>query len=65
MKVIERYDCSGCGDVDTSKKVAVSADGTIVGLSGRVLRVIPLESLSQANAHANIYFYWRICYGSN
>ncbi|KAL1392834.1 hypothetical protein pipiens_012189 [Culex pipiens pipiens] len=39
VKVIERFDCSGCGDVDTSKVVTASADGTIVGLSGRVLRL--------------------------
>lgn len=37
--MIERFDCSGCGDVDTSKVVTASADGTIVGLSGRVLRL--------------------------
>ncbi|XP_055608253.1 tripeptidyl-peptidase 2 isoform X1 [Uranotaenia lowii] len=38
-KVIERFDCSGCGDVDTSKLVTAQSDGTIVGLSGRVLRL--------------------------
>lgn len=38
-KVIERFDCSGCGDVDISKKVTASADGTILGLSGRTLKV--------------------------
>ncbi|XP_058459815.1 tripeptidyl-peptidase 2 [Malaya genurostris] len=39
VKVIERYDCSGCGDVDTGKVVTPAPDGTIVGLSGRVLRL--------------------------
>ncbi|XP_053683189.1 tripeptidyl-peptidase 2 [Sabethes cyaneus] len=39
VKVIERFDCSGCGDVDTSKIVTAAPDGTIVGLSGRVLRL--------------------------
>lgn len=39
VKVVERYDCSGCGDVDTSKQVTAAPDGTIVGLSGRVLRL--------------------------
>lgn len=37
-KVIERFDCSGCGDVDTTKKVTAT-DGIIIGLSGRQLRV--------------------------
>lgn len=39
MKVVERFDCSGCGDVDTSKIVTAGPDGTIVALSGRVLRL--------------------------
>ncbi|XP_052893110.1 tripeptidyl-peptidase 2 [Anopheles moucheti] len=39
VKVIERYDCSGCGDVDTSKTVTASQDGTITGLSGRKLQL--------------------------
>lgn len=39
VKIIERFDCSGCGDVDTSKKVQVSGDGTIQGVSGRTLKV--------------------------
>uniref|UniRef100_A0A8W7PUW9 Tripeptidyl-peptidase 2 n=2 Tax=gambiae species complex TaxID=44542 RepID=A0A8W7PUW9_ANOCL len=39
VKVIERFDCSGCGDVDTSKTVTASPDGTIVGLSGRKLHL--------------------------
>lgn len=38
-KVIERFDCSGCGDVDTSKKVTASPDGTIIGVSGREIKV--------------------------
>ncbi|KFB50300.1 AGAP004870-PA-like protein [Anopheles sinensis] len=39
VKVVERYDCSGCGDVDTSKTVTAAEDGTIPGLSGRKLRL--------------------------
>lgn len=39
MKVIERFDCSGCGDVDTSKVVTAGSEETIVGLSGRTLRL--------------------------
>lgn len=39
VKVVERFDCSGCGDVDTSKLVSAAPDGTILGLSGRVLRL--------------------------
>ena len=38
VKVIERYDCSGAGDVETSK-VVKSTDDTIVGLSGRTLKL--------------------------
>jgi hypothetical protein len=37
-KVIERFDCSGAGDVDTSTVVQVK-DGEIQGLSGRKLKV--------------------------
>lgn len=37
-KVIERFDCSGAGDVDTSK-VVQATDGFITGLSGRRLKV--------------------------
>ncbi|KAJ9587783.1 hypothetical protein L9F63_018809, partial [Diploptera punctata] len=37
-KVIERYDCSGAGDVDTSTVVQVK-DGDIQGLSGRKLKI--------------------------
>lgn len=38
-KVIERFDCTGAGDVDMTRKVTASSDGTIVGLSGRTLKV--------------------------
>ena len=37
-KVIERYDCSGAGDVDTSA-VVKAADGEIQGLTQRKLKV--------------------------
>lgn len=39
-KVIERYDCSGCGDVSTSTIVTATSD-TITGLSGRTLKLSP------------------------
>ncbi|XP_067010836.2 tripeptidyl-peptidase 2 [Anabrus simplex] len=37
-KVIERYDCSGAGDIDTST-VVQAKDGELQGLSGRKLKV--------------------------
>lgn len=37
-KVIERFDCTGSGDVDTSA-VVQAKDGEIQGLSGRTLKV--------------------------
>ncbi|KAG7205321.1 hypothetical protein KM043_007323 [Ampulex compressa] len=37
-KIIERYDCSGAGDVDTSK-VTQAPDGYIIGITGRKLKV--------------------------
>lgn len=36
-KIIERVDCSGAGDVDTSK-VVQAPDGYILGLTGRKLK---------------------------
>ncbi|KAL4702481.1 hypothetical protein ACJJTC_016431 [Scirpophaga incertulas] len=38
-KVIERFDCSGCGDVDTSTVIKKLEDGCITGLTGRKLKV--------------------------
>ncbi|XP_055627054.1 tripeptidyl-peptidase 2 isoform X2 [Toxorhynchites rutilus septentrionalis] len=49
VKVIERYDCSGCGDVDTSKVVTASPEETIVGLSGRTLRLSSAMKAKNAN----------------
>lgn len=37
-KVIERFDCSGCGDISTSTVVTATSD-TITGLSGRTLKL--------------------------
>ncbi|XP_026317866.1 tripeptidyl-peptidase 2 isoform X2 [Hyposmocoma kahamanoa] len=37
-KLIERIDCSGCGDVDTSA-VRKAVDGCITGLTGRKLKI--------------------------
>ncbi|XP_037944687.1 tripeptidyl-peptidase 2 isoform X2 [Teleopsis dalmanni] len=39
VKVIERYDCTGCGDLDTATKVTADEKGYIVGLSGRKLKL--------------------------
>lgn len=39
-KIIERFDCSGAGDVDTSK-IAQAPDGYIIGITGRKLKVPP------------------------
>lgn len=44
--MIERFDCSGCGDVVTDKLVTASDDNTITGLSGRKLT---LSSYMRAN----------------
>lgn len=38
-KVIERFDCSGCGDVDTSTVIKKVTDGYITGLTGRKLKI--------------------------
>ncbi|XP_075977565.1 tripeptidyl-peptidase II [Anticarsia gemmatalis] len=38
-KVIERFDCSGCGDVDTSTIIKKVTDGCITGLTGRKLKI--------------------------
>lgn len=38
-KVIERFDCSGSGDVDTSTIIRKVTDGGITGLTGRKLKV--------------------------
>nr|CAD7579128.1 unnamed protein product [Timema californicum] len=38
-KMVERYDCTGAGDVDTSIVVQANDDGNIVGVSGRLLKI--------------------------
>ncbi|CAK1602567.1 unnamed protein product [Parnassius mnemosyne] len=38
-KVIERFDCSGCGDVDTSTVTRKVVDGYITGITGRKLKI--------------------------
>ncbi|CAG4953707.1 unnamed protein product [Colias eurytheme] len=38
-KVIERFDCSGCGDVDTSTVIKKVVDGCITGITGRKLKI--------------------------
>ncbi|XP_021931036.1 tripeptidyl-peptidase 2 [Zootermopsis nevadensis] len=56
-KVIERFDCSGAGDVDTST-VVQAKDGEIQGLSGRRLKVSlsllyaidPVRNISEISA---------------
>ncbi|KAH1023665.1 hypothetical protein HUJ04_012827 [Dendroctonus ponderosae] len=37
-KIIERFDCSGCGDVNTSTLVSAE-DGYITGLTGRKMKI--------------------------
>lgn len=55
-KIIERFDCSGAGDVDTSK-VVQAPDGYINGLTGRKLKVCLINI-----KYCNIYFEKRIKY---
>ncbi|CAF4861656.1 unnamed protein product [Pieris macdunnoughi] len=38
-KVIERFDCTGCGDVDTSAVIRKVVDGCITGITGRKLKI--------------------------
>ncbi|XP_066157913.1 tripeptidyl-peptidase 2 isoform X2 [Euwallacea fornicatus] len=38
VKIIERFDCSGCGDVNTST-IVKPEDGYIIGLTGRKLKI--------------------------
>lgn len=40
VKVIDRFDCSGAGDVSMEKIVTATEDSSIVGLSGRTLKVM-------------------------
>lgn len=45
-KLIDMYDATGSGDVDTSAVVEPDADGCITGLTGRKLKVrFPLNTL--------------------
>lgn len=63
VKVIERFDCSGCGDVDTSKKVSATADGFITGLSGHKIKVCIDAKVVCAHLHTvpwAIIFLWAI-----
>lgn len=48
-KVIERFDCSGCGDVDTSTVIKKVVDGCITGLTGRKLKVNSLMRVNSAH----------------
>lgn len=38
VKVIHRFDCSGCGDVNTTT-IVQPTDGYITGITGRKLKV--------------------------
>lgn len=55
-KIIERFDCSGAGDVDTSK-VVQAPDGYITGLTGRKLKVCLYIQTKDIVWKGNIYFY--------
>lgn len=50
--MIERFDCSGCGDVVTDKLVSAADDDTITGLSGRKLK---LSSYMKSNNASSDY----------
>ncbi|GLH08749.1 Tripeptidyl-peptidase 2 [Gryllus bimaculatus] len=52
-KVIDRFDCSGAGDVDTST-VVEAKDGIIQGLSGRKLRIPPTWQNPSGSYHIGI-----------
>lgn len=39
VKVVERFDCSGCGDVNMSAIVQPDEEGYIVSLTGKMLKV--------------------------
>lgn len=52
-KVIERFDCSGCGDITTSTVVTASSD-SITGLSGRTLKLSKLMKSNNISADYRI-----------
>lgn len=58
IKVIERFDCSGCGDVDTSTTCEV-VDGCIIGITGRKLQVCFYVYIEIVKfQHIPTYFYF-------
>lgn len=59
-KVIERFDCSGCGDVDTSTVISKITDGYITGLTGRKLSVShrPFSFTTAGSQQENLCKYW-------
>jgi len=61
IKVIERYDCSGAGDVDTSTVVTAEVvDGKRV-IPGRSGRKLVVSSISRHFCHQSIFNDLNIC----
>ncbi|KAI9577908.1 hypothetical protein GQX74_015182 [Glossina fuscipes] len=55
VKVIERFDCTGCGDVDVSRKVTANDSGFITGLSGRHLKLSSQMILNNNTANGEYH----------
>lgn len=47
-----QYDCSGCGDVQMTSVLTASDDDTIIGLSGKILK---LSTYMKTNNSSNEY----------
>lgn len=51
--MIERFDCTGCGDVDMTKKVT-AANNSIAGLSGRSLKLSQFMTATSAGSEYRV-----------